>query len=55
MFGRKVSKELDVKKVNEVTDLASRVLKVLYLLLIVATTYVVIRVFKETNIFGFCF
>ena len=50
MFGRKVSKDLDVRKVNEVTDLASKVLRVLYLLLIAAIAYVVIRLFKETKI-----
>ena len=53
MFGRKVSKELDVKKVNEVTDLASKVLRVLYLLLVAAIAYVVIRLFKETKILDF--
>lgn len=53
MFGRKVSKDLDVKKVNEVTDLASKVLSVLYLLLIAAIAYVVIRLFKETKILDF--
>ena len=55
MFGRKVSKELDVRKVNEVTDLASKVLRVLYLLLIAAIAYVVIRLFKETKILDFIF
>ena len=55
MFGRKVSKELDIKKVNEVTDLASKVLRVLYLLLIAAIAYVVIRLFKETKILDFVF
>ena len=55
MFGRKVSKDLDVRKVNEVTDLASKVLRVLYLLLIAAIAYVVIRLFKETKILDFIF
>lgn len=55
MFGRKVSKDLDIKKVNEVTDLASKVLKVFYLLLIAATVYVVIRLFKETHVLDFVF
>ena len=55
MFGRKVSKDLDVRKVNEVTDLASKVLKVFYLLLIAATIYVVIRLFKETHVLDFVF
>lgn len=55
MFGRKVSKDLDIKKVNEVTDLAAKVLKVFYLLLIAATIYVVIRLFKETHVLDFVF
>ena len=55
MFNRKVSKDLDVKKVNEVTDLASKVLRVLYLLLIAEIAYVVIRLFKETKILDFIF
>ena len=55
MFGRKISKDLDVRKVNEVTDLASKVLSVLYLLLIAAIAYVVIRLFKETKILDFIF
>lgn len=55
MFGRKVCKDLDIKKVNEVTDLASKVLKVFYLLLIAATIYVVIRLFKETHVLDFVF
>lgn len=55
MFNRKVSKELDIKGVNEVTSLASKVLRVLYLLLIAVTTYVVIRLFKETKILDFVF
>ena len=55
MFGRKVSKDLDIKKVNEVTSLASNVLKVLYLLLITVTAYVIIKVFKETKILDFIF
>ena len=55
MFGRKVSKDLDVKKINEVTDLSSKVLRVLYLLLIAAIAYVIIRLFKETKILDFIF
>ncbi len=55
MFGRKVSKELDIRKVNEVTNLASKVLKVFYLLLIAVITYVVIRLFKETHVLDFIF
>lgn len=49
MFGKKI----DVKKVNEVADLASKVLKVLYLLLIGLAAYILIILFKETKILGF--
>lgn len=55
MFGRKMSKDLDVKKINEVTDLASKVLRVLYLLLVAGVIYLVIRLFKETQILAFIF
>lgn len=55
MFGKKQSKEIDIKKINEVTDLSSKVLKVLYLLLIVAALYVAIRVFKETKLLDVLF
>ena len=55
MFGRKVSKDLDIAKVNEVTNLASKVLRVLYLLLIAAIAYVIIRLFKETKVLDFIF
>ena len=53
MFNRKNGNKLDLEKVNEVTDLASKVLKVLYLLLITLAVYVVIKVFKETKIVSF--
>ncbi len=55
MFGRKMSKDLDVKKINEVADLASKVLRVLYLLLVAGVIYLVIRLFKETQILAFIF
>lgn len=49
MFGKKI----DVKKVNEVADLSSKVLKILYFLLLAALFYFVIVIFKETQIFPF--
>ena len=49
MFGKKI----DVKKVNEVVDLSSKVLKILYFLLLAALCYFVIIIFKETKIFVF--
>lgn len=49
MFGKKV----DVKKVNEVVDLSSKVLRILYFLLLAALCYFVIIIFKETQVFPF--
>ena len=49
MFGKKI----DVKKINEVADLSSKVLKILYFLLLAALCYFVIIIFKETGIFPF--
>ncbi len=53
MFKKKLNDKLDLAKINEVSDLASKVLTVLYFLLITVAVYVVIRVFKETKIFDF--
>lgn len=49
MFGKKI----DVKKINEVADLSSKVLKILYFLLLAALCYFVIIIFKETQVFSF--
>ena len=49
MFGKKV----DVKKVNEAIDLSSKVLKILYFLLLAALLYFIIIIFKETQVFPF--
>lgn len=46
-------KEFDIKKINEVTDLASKVLKVMYFLLLALGAYLVLLLFKETNILSF--
>ncbi len=53
MFKKKLNDKLDLAKINEVSDLASKVLTVLYFLLITVAVYVVIKVFKETKIFDF--
>ncbi len=53
MFKKRLNDKLDLAKINEVSDLASKVLTVLYFLLITVAVYVVIRVFKETKIFDF--
>ena len=49
MFGKKV----DVKKINEAIDLSSKVLRILYFLLLVALFYFTIIIFNETQIFAF--
>ena len=49
MFGKKV----DVKKVNEAIDLSSKVLRILYFLLLAALCYFIIIIFKETQVFSF--
>ena len=49
MFGRRDNS----RKINEVVDLSAKVLKVLYLLLIAASLYIVVVLFKETQIIGF--
>lgn len=49
MFGKKI----DVKKVNEAIDLSSKVLRILYFLLLAALCYFVIIIFKETQVFSF--
>jgi len=46
-------KEIDIQKVNEVTNLSSKVLKVLYLLLCIAAIYAVVILFKEIKIAKF--
>lgn len=49
MFGKKV----DAKKLNETLDLSSRVLKILYLLLITLALYVGLMICKETRVLYF--
>ncbi len=50
---KKFKKELDTEKINEVATLSARVLKIIYLLLAFLVVYIVIRLFKETNILSF--
>ncbi len=50
---KKNKKELDTEKINEVATLSARVLKIIYLLLAFLVIYIVIRLFKETNILSF--
>lgn len=49
MFGKKV----DTRKLNETLDLSSKVLRILYLLLITLALYVGLMIFKETKILHF--
>lgn len=49
MFGKKV----DTRKLNETLDLSSKVLRILYLLLITLALYVGLMIFKETQILYF--
>lgn len=47
---KKMSSKIDIKKINEVSTLASKVLKVTYFLLLALSLYLVLLLFKETNI-----
>ncbi len=54
MFKNIIKKsELDISKVNETVSLASKVLKVTYTLLIALGIYLILLLFKETNILNF--
>ncbi len=55
MFSRKEKKELDVQKINEVSSLSAKVLRVFYLILIALGAYVIIKLCKETKILDFFF
>lgn len=50
MFGRKKLGFIDKKKINDTVDLASKVLKVTYILLIGLSIYLVVLLFKETKL-----
>ena len=47
---KKMSSKIDIKKINEVSTLTSKVLKVTYFLLLALSLYLVLLLFKETNI-----
>lgn len=47
---RKSNKEIDIRKVNDTVDLASKVLKVTYFLLLALGVYLILLLFKETKI-----
>ncbi len=53
MFRRHKDIEIDKGKINHVADLASKVLSVTYVLLIALGVYLVLLLFKETNILNF--
>ncbi len=53
MLKRKLSADFDKRKINEVADRASRVLNVTYFLLLALGLYLIILLFKETNILSF--
>lgn len=53
MFRKKTTTDIDKQKINEVADRASKVLNVTYFLLVALGLYLVILLFKETNILSF--
>ena len=53
MLRRRKDIEIDKGKINHVADLASKVLSVTYVLLIALSIYLVLLLFKETNILNF--
>jgi len=55
MLKRDKSKQIDVKKVNEVVGLSKKVLTVLNILLIIVVAYLITLLLKETGILSFVF
>lgn len=53
MLRKKLSNDIDKQKINDVADRASKVLNVTYFLLLALGLYLVILLFKETNILSF--
>ncbi len=53
MLRKKSSTNIDKQKINEVADRASKVLNVTYFLLVALGLYLIILLFKETNILSF--
>ena len=50
MFGKKETKEIDKKKLNDLIGLSKNTVKILYILLIIIGIYAVIRLTKELKI-----
>ena len=50
MFGKKETKEIDKKKLNELIGLSKNALKILYILLIIIGIYAIIMLTKELKI-----
>ena len=48
-----MSKKLDSENLNEVISISKKILKVVYILLIVASVYIFLRIIKELHIFYF--
>lgn len=53
MLKKKSNKTIDTEKINEVAYLSASVLRLIYLLLAFLVVYIVIMLFKETNILTF--
>lgn len=53
MFGKKETKEIDKKKLNELIGLSKNALKILYILLIIIGIYAIIMLTKELKILQF--
>ncbi len=53
MLKRRNNKEIDTERINNVTDLAAKVLRVTYFLLLALGVYLILLLFKETNILNF--
>ncbi len=53
MLKRKTAEELNTQKINEVAERASKVLKITYFLLVALGIYLILLLFKETNILNF--
>ena len=53
MFKRNAAKDINKQKVNEVLDRTSKVLTITYFLLLAIGLYLIVLLFKETNILNF--
>ncbi len=55
MLRKNSSKEVDIKKINDILGLSKKILKIAYLLIIIACIYAITLVFKEWKIMNFIF